>query len=462
KGRTLNGYKKELTDANAKYEIAKTDKESRIKEKTRDIQAYVAGDSEPQLIKKRELTVATLAEIEAERKNVLDQQFQRQTDIDALNGLKGDQIKREAVLASDTSGTEKLRAEVETLRQKDADLRTEVARLAGEVRNRKVNGESTKNELAELLLRRSRIQKEYTIANCDTQEDITYQALEHTRLCNYAGEDLRKAATITLNAFNEGREDHLTNIRERGNAVQATIKDLQLLIDDQGRELAKTIDAHLKAEAGLLETDEDDDARLMEIAEEIRACPGKKPEDDEEWLALERAIPQATLALGPSVADVLEELETRKSGAEAMRDKYSDALRAADTVAQGKERLAELDGEQKELAQKIVTNNGKLHRIREYVRAESQLITDKVNGRFNVLEFRLFKLRKNGEVQECCDAMVEGIPYAELSAGETISADVDGSTVLGTYYDIRAPLFVDECEQLTPTIEAPTQIIELH
>lgn len=449
KGRTLEGYKKELTEAKAEYEVEKIDKESRIKEKVRDIQAYVASESEPELIGKREMCMDTIETIETERKRVLAEQVQRQKDYLALNKLNGQKLIREADLMADTSATEALRREAERLRAKGAELRTYVAKLAADVRELQASN-SAANELSQKMLIRTSIQKEYSSIKNMPELDTCFHCQQ-------------KLPTDKLEENRKRKNSTLATIRKRGNSVQAAIKSLQLEVNEQEGRVKDAIDAQRKALADQLTYEtEMMNQRLAEIAEEIRECPRTKPEDDEDWNEIWDKIKEAEAKVGPPVAGVLEELEARKSGAEAMRDKYSDALRAADTVAKDKLRVEELDEMVQELAQKIVTNNGKLARIRAYVQAESQLITDRVDGRFKDVEFRLFKLRKNGEIQECCDAMVRGVSYAELSGGETVRAQVDAATVLGTYYNIRAPLFIDDCEHMTRTIDVPTQTIELY
>jgi hypothetical protein len=220
-------------------------------------------------------------------------------------------------------------------------------------------------------------------------------------------------------------------------------------------------ECRLKAEANLLETDEDDNARLMEIGEEIRACPGKKPFDDEEWNELWEQIKEAEKALGPPVADVLEEIEARKRGAETMRDKYSDALRQADTAKKAKASIAALDVREKDLSQKIGDCDKQLHDIGRYKAAESDLIAAAVNGRFEHVEFKLFKMALNGSIEPCCVALYKGRPYLEMSTGEQIISGIDVVNVLGTYYVVSVPLFVDHAESLTLPLGAKSQTIEL-
>jgi DNA repair exonuclease SbcCD ATPase subunit len=436
-GRTVAEQKKVLNDEKKAYTKERDEIEPRIDELQRGLDAYVQSDSEPELIAKRDLVNEQLEAIGDERHKLYAQSHEREVARDKLAALKSKKAEREGFLAADTSGTQTLRDEAEELRQKDADLRTELTSINGKVGTLGNNITQVQNGIEALMLTRAQIAQEYQGADAD--------------ICSKCEQP-----------WPEGKEKPgLADIKKRGEAVQADLNGL----NDQLTQLnADLVEAEHARDTAVKEHDDFASragSRCDEIDAEIAAYQGVKPEDDQEWKNIVADIAKAEDEIGEPVAEQLAEIEARKTAAENERDTYNKALAQADSAKKAKERILELEAKEQDLSQKIADRDRQLARWESYERCESELIAEAVNGRFNHVTWRLFEERLNGGLKDICEAIYDGRPYAALSTGERIIVGIDIINALSAHYKVSVPLFVDHKESLTLPLEAETQTIEL-
>jgi len=183
---------------------------------------------------------------------------------------------------------------------------------------------------------------------------------------------------------------------------------------------------------------------------------------DAEWCKLTEQIEKAKAEIGAPVTEQLDAIESRKNEAQRERDAVNAALAQADRAKADKTRIAELEAKEKDLAQKIAECDRQLADLADYKAAQSRLIETAVNGLFSHVQFKLFDYRLNGTIDETCEAMLNGVPYPDMSTGQQILAGVDVINVLSEHYGLSVPLFIDHAESLTLPLEAKSQVIELY
>lgn len=124
-------------------------------------------------------------------------------------------------------------------------------------------------------------------------------------------------------------------------------------------------------------------------------------------------------------------------------------------------RVDELKAEQRTQAAALEEIDRKLAMCEDFTRYRCQFITDSVNSRFELARFRLFIEQVNGGVADCCDVMVDGVPYADLNNAMQINVGLDIIGTLSEHYGLRVPLVVDNAESVTRLQEIDTQVIRL-
>lgn len=141
--------------------------------------------------------------------------------------------------------------------------------------------------------------------------------------------------------------------------------------------------------------------------------------------------------------------------------RVSQVLAAKVQLDETRARVEELKTEQRTQAAALEEIDRKLAMCEDFTRYRCQFITDSVNSRFKLARFRLFVEQVNGGVADCCDVMVDGVPYADLNNAMQINVGLDIIETLSEHYGLRVPLVVDNAESVTRLQEIDTQVIRL-
>lgn len=129
------------------------------------------------------------------------------------------------------------------------------------------------------------------------------------------------------------------------------------------------------------------------------------------------------------------------------------------TVQNAQRRKAELEEERDKASAALEELDNLIYLCEEFIRYKVRLIDDTVSGYFRAVRFKLFREQVNGGLAECCEATVNGIPYASLNNGAKINAGIDIVRTLSDYYGVKVPLFIDNAESVTEIMDADTQVI---
>lgn len=157
----------------------------------------------------------------------------------------------------------------------------------------------------------------------------------------------------------------------------------------------------------------------------------------------------------------LEGLRRELSDSEAEATRQRGVLAQRSSLEYVRNRSDELRGEQQAAARELEQIEGVLWQAEKFVRWKAKSIEDNVNGLFSAVTFRLFREQANGGLEERCDVVVNGVPWASLNNGARINAGVDVIRRLAEHYGVRVPLFVDNAESVTRLADAGTQVVRL-
>ena len=137
-------------------------------------------------------------------------------------------------------------------------------------------------------------------------------------------------------------------------------------------------------------------------------------------------------------------------------------LIAKETLENAQERIKELKKEERTLSQQVAELEGQEFLTEEFTRAKVSMLEEKINKVFKYVTFKMFKTQVNGGLDDCCEAMVEGgVPFADTNNAAKTSAGIDIINALNKFYDITAPIFIDNRESINRIIETDSQIINL-
>lgn len=141
------------------------------------------------------------------------------------------------------------------------------------------------------------------------------------------------------------------------------------------------------------------------------------------------------------------ELEAKKAVLKNEIAEIAGKIMAADNT-KVKERIAELEAEQKSVGQKIADQEQMIDLVEDFIRAKMNMISEKINGMFKIVSFKLFSEQINGGLKETCECTVNGVPLSSLNNGHRIVAGLDIIQSLSNLYEVSCPIFVDNAESI--------------
>lgn len=114
------------------------------------------------------------------------------------------------------------------------------------------------------------------------------------------------------------------------------------------------------------------------------------------------------------------------------------------------EKIDELRKLQLEYEQRKANCEKILYQIDLVNRKKNELLTDDINSHFNLVDFKLFDYRKNGDYLECCVPRYKGKDLGiETNTGLEMLMKLDIIMGLQKFYKLELPVFIDCAESLT-------------
>lgn len=276
-------------------------------------------------------------------------------------------------------------------------------------------------------------------------------------VCQFCGQPLPSEKVAELYArFEEERDKRLDTIEARGKAVA---KELE----EKRNELSVAILAVKSAESRLNEATEQ--YTIAEQKAQQTKKPEKitiKPEDIPMWQDAARQIFGKLMQIDSLQNDgeLTKALDNDAlSLAMTQRDAIKSALANRERIAEHHKRIDELEAEGRKLGAEVAGYEREEFLLQSFVRDKVAAIEARINAMFSRVTWQLFDYTIDGNAQECCTALVNGIPYGAANTAGRLMAGFDIIRVLSDYYQVQAPIFVDNSEGLSELPDMPNQMI---
>ena len=240
--------------------------------------------------------------------------------------------------------------------------------------------------------------------------------------------------------YEERKKNRLDIIIRDGNELKRKIEELKSQIS--GSE--KSIDAYSEEMELEKKEMEKNKSLLAELPREIDLSGNEEYQKsivDVNKLADELKSIEKPASRKAEYGDKLRGLRKELSSIESI-------INSADNSAKD-ERIQELEEEKLVVAQKIADQERMIFMLEEFIKYKMNAISDEVNSKFNIVNFKLFDTQINGGIKECCECTVNGVPYSVLNSGHRIIAGLDIIKTLSDLYSISVPVFVDNAECLS-------------
>ncbi|MBO5143575.1 MAG: hypothetical protein J6C46_11415 [Clostridia bacterium] len=240
------------------------------------------------------------------------------------------------------------------------------------------------------------------------------------------------------------------------------------------RKTLEEINIQGKALTDLVQADEKE---LVKISEEITKIENELPSlkiqaetlkdeeinysEDDRYMILEQEIENLKEKVNAIVIEKTSDKEEKLQELENKIESSKTVIAKKDAQIKAEERIKELLENEKVLADKIQEQEKYREAVEEFSKYKINLLEEKINQNFEIVKFKLFEQQINGGMKEVCYATVDGVPFSDLNSAMKINAGLDIIKTLTNFYDVQAPIFIDNKETVNKLIDIETQLITL-
>lgn len=386
------------------------------------------------------------------------------TDIETINKSINELENQKATIINGFSSTEK-RSKIDEIGRQLKARQSEVLSIYNTEKQRK------RGEYEALLTQLKIIESEhdrYTDRAYDLAKDIereskrietlqaefdTFNAQEFNKeACPTCGQPLPEDKQAELEAaFNSEKAAKLEewqSLIESAKKLQANYEEQREVLIVKANGLTKEIEDKTKAYEtkfkeyeSYLEPNVEDDPDYKELKAELFLLELDEGEeaDDKEVARLD---------------DEISSVKEKRAVLETELNKYT-------LNADIQKRVIELENQQQKLAAEKNLLDETSFLIDEFVKAKVDMLEESINSHFEYARFKMFNVLVNGNVEECCETTYKGVPYRSMNNAARMNVGLDIINALTKFYNVTAPVFIDNAEAVTDFIKCNSQTIKL-
>ena len=283
-------------------------------------------------------------------------------------------------------------------------------------------------------------------------------------ICPHCGqplpaEDVEHIKKESKDRFNERKSNASKKIQEEFNGIQQEYTDAKNLLEKLDNDRMVTTNQLVKANKTLKEAE----FKKLEVDAE-------KPKTYEQILAEKEEYQQVV----KEIADLQAELDEPSAssdentemlvGLEKEREpigiRYNEVLellatketydRISGLIEKAKQDKESYQNQLDELDEQLDLAN-------EYNKKSCQLLEENVNGHFSYVKWSMFTKDLDGNMKPYCECYPDGVPYSRLNGAAKVNAGIDIANTFSRFYQVSAPMVLDECESVNDPIYSGDQ-----
>ncbi len=125
------------------------------------------------------------------------------------------------------------------------------------------------------------------------------------------------------------------------------------------------------------------------------------------------------------------------------------------------QRIEDLKAEEKQIGVEIARQEGLIMLYEKFITKRVELLEKNINKHFKNVSFKLFSTQVNGAIAETCEATINGVPFSNANTAGQINAGIDIINTLSEYFELVAPIFIDNSECVNKIADTKGQLIKL-
>ena len=178
---------------------------------------------------------------------------------------------------------------------------------------------------------------------------------------------------------------------------------------------------------------------------EMMAIPRKaNVAEIEEYQVIRKEIEELRNKLGQTDAEKIKELSDQEDSLIESINQTIGEIALAERNSDLDDQIAELREEKKRSEVERAKHEKVIYEVEKFKKAKNDKLSDMVNSHFHLAKFRLFKVLKNGSIEDDCSIIVSGKELnSQLNQSTQILALTDVIAGLQEFKDQYLPVFLD-------------------
>lgn len=356
-------------------------------------------------------------------------------------------------------------SEIDTVKSKITYKKTEQETIKGQIARTMSQETSLKNQIENL---------DKTIASKRgewNEENSKELVFNDNQFCCPACKREFEAADIDVKKaelssnFQKDKQEKLSQIQEKGKSLAADKLNAETELNNVIASLKTLNQRKHEAEAEINEMEAQvvkwnsentlkDTSKEEKIYESILEMNVEYKAKKQEKTELEKIVIEVPTADNSDLKEKRKELSDNI-------DKLKITMSDEEQIKKGKERILALQKEESDLAQQIADVEKIEYTIDQFTKAKMDKIESLINAKFKFVKFKMFDQQINGGEVECCEALINGVPFSDANTASKINAGLDIINTLTNHYQVSAPIFIDNKESVTEIIPTVSQVISL-
>lgn len=386
------------------------------------------------------------------------------TDIETLNKSINELENQKATIINGFSSTEK-RSKIDEIGRQLKARQSEVLSIYNSEKQRK------RGEYEALLTQLKIIESEhdrYTDRAYDLAKDIERESKRietlHAEFDTFNAQEFNKEACPTCGQ--PLPEDKQAELEAAFNSEKAAkLEEWQSLIESAEKLKANYEEQRevliVKAD-GLTKEIEDKTKAYKTKFKEYESYLEPNVEDDPDYKELKAELFLLELDEGEEADDKeVARLDDEISSVKEKRAALETELNKYTLNADIQKRVIELESQQQKLAAEKNLLDETSFLIDEFVKAKVDMLEESINSHFEYARFKMFNVLVNGNIEECCETTYKGVPYRSMNNAARMNVGLDIINALTKFYNVTAPVFIDNAEAVTDFIKCNSQTIKL-
>lgn len=266
---------------------------------------------------------------------------------------------------------------------------------------------------------------------------------ENEKICQMCGQELpADKVELLIKNFESKKASALESEAERGNKIK-------FLVDSERESVAE-----LNEEIATHESEKkEQEAKLKDLESQLAALPVEiDVTATEEYKALEQKIAEKEEAMHKAndISAVKVELKAQETALRQQLAECESQIAKSDTAAD-EQRLEELKKTRLDSEQNKANAEKILALLEELDKVKNKTLSEAINSHFELVEWQLFELAKNGNYKSVCIPKIDGksILTTVSNKGNRILGRVDICKSIQKISSISCPIFLDDSESLS-------------